>query len=501
MPAARPSMATNIAPWPCCLKLRGFRFELLRSPLTPCDFKKRRFADEHAPPIDVAADAAAGGRCEIRDVRRLDAALGGAAHDRGGERMLAVRFDGGGGGEQFLLGDRSRGNDVRQARFAFGQRAGLIHDQRVHLFHPLDRRGVLDQHAGLRAATDADHDRHRRRESERAGTGDDQHGDGIHDRVREARLRSEPDPGDEGQHRDAEDGRHKPARHFVGEALDRRAAALRLRDHLDDLREHRVAPDALGAHEKAAGAIHRAAGDFVAGRLLDRHRLAGEHRFIDVRLPLDDPAIDRHFLAGAHAQLIAALHFIERHFAFFAVANDDARSAARDRASADRAAGAAAGAQFEHLSEQDEHGDHRRRFEVDADLAVLLKRRRKDAGREHHDRAVEPRHADADRDQREHVEVSVDERLPAAHEERPARPQHDRRAQRELHPARRIAVQPTRARPATGAPSRPGRPAAVSAAPIQKRRVMSRSSALSSSPPATTFFGSSAIPHFGQFPG
>jgi hypothetical protein len=41
----------------------------------------------------------------------------------------------------------------------------------------LQRLGILDQHAGLRAPPDADHDRHRRRQAQRAGTGDDQHRD------------------------------------------------------------------------------------------------------------------------------------------------------------------------------------------------------------------------------------------------------------------------------------------------------------------------------------
>jgi hypothetical protein len=37
------------------------------------------------------------------------------------------------------------------ARLALGQRAGLVDHQRVDLLHPLQRLGVLDQHAGLRA--------------------------------------------------------------------------------------------------------------------------------------------------------------------------------------------------------------------------------------------------------------------------------------------------------------------------------------------------------------
>ncbi len=50
--------------------------------------------------------------------------------------------------------------------------------------------------------------------------------------------------------------------------------------------------------------------------------------------------------------------------------------------------------------------------------------------------AVEPRHAGPHRNEREHVEVARDQRLPAAHEERPAAPEHDRRRQQKLQPVR-----------------------------------------------------------------
>ena len=368
IPAARPSMATNIAPWPCCCSSAALESRSAKA-LTPCDFRNGALPISDAPAIDFATHAAASRRCEVADVRLLNATLSRAAHDRGSERMFAVRFDGGSDREQLLLGNPRRGDDVRQARFAFGERARFVHDQRVHFFHPLDGRSVFDEHAGLRAATDADHDRHRRGEPERARTCDDQYRDGVDDGVRKARFRPEPDPGGKSQQRDSDDRRHKPPRYFVRETLDRRAAALRLRDHLDDLRKDGVAADALGFHEEAAGAIDGAAADFVAVRLLDWHRLAGEHRLIDVRLAVDHAAIDRHFLAGTHAQLIAALHFIERHFALLAIAKD-ARGRRREiEQGADRIAGAAAGAQLQHLPEQDEHGDDRRRFEIDADLS------------------------------------------------------------------------------------------------------------------------------------
>ena len=56
------------------------------------------------------------------------------------------------------------------------------------LLEPLERFGVFQQHAGRGAAAGADHDRHRRRQAQRAGAGDDQHRDRADQRVREPRL-------------------------------------------------------------------------------------------------------------------------------------------------------------------------------------------------------------------------------------------------------------------------------------------------------------------------
>ena len=43
---------------------------------------------------------------------------------------------------------------------------------------------------------------------------------------------------------------HEPGGNSVGQSLNRRAAALRLADHLDDLRQHGFAADTLGAHDE-----------------------------------------------------------------------------------------------------------------------------------------------------------------------------------------------------------------------------------------------------------
>ena len=144
-----------------------------------------------------------------------------------------------------VLGEARGRHDRGHSRLALGQRAGLVDDQRVDLLHALQRLGVLDQHARLGAAPDADHDRHRRGEPERARAGDDQHRDGRDQAVGEARLGSPDRPGGEGQQRDAiTAGTNQPdtwsASRWIGARL--RWAS---RDHLHDLRQHRVAADLL----------------------------------------------------------------------------------------------------------------------------------------------------------------------------------------------------------------------------------------------------------------
>ncbi len=322
------------------------------------------------------------------------------------------------------------------------KRAGLVHDHRVDLLHHLERLGVAEQHAEFRAPPGADHDRHRRRQAERARAGDDQHGDGVHERVGQARLGPPDGPDGEGDGRSQDHGRHEPARDGVGQALNGRARALRLAHQPDDLRQQGVAADALGLHHEGAGAVHRAARDLAGGGLLDRNRLASDHRFVDGALALDDDAVDRHPLARPHAQTVADLHLLERHLLLVpGVVEATGRGGRQAEQLPDGRTRAAPRAQFEHLAEQHEHDDDRRRLEVDADLiAVRAERRRKQARRQRRDHAEPVGRADAERDQREHVQVPVHDRRPAPHEERPSAPQHDRSGQQELRPGHRRRV-------------------------------------------------------------
>ena len=72
----------------------------------------------------------------------------------------------------------------RPVRHALGQRSRLVDHQRVDLVDALDRFGIPDEHAGMRAPPDGDHDRYRRRQPESTGAGDDEYADGVDQRTR-----------------------------------------------------------------------------------------------------------------------------------------------------------------------------------------------------------------------------------------------------------------------------------------------------------------------------
>src|SRR6266403_1813403 len=106
------------------------------------------------------------------------------------------------------------------------------------------------------AASGADHDRHRRREAECARTRDDQDSYGVHNGMRETRLWSEDYPGDEGHYRNRDHGRNKPAGYSIRQPLNWSSRALRLADHLHDLRQHGLAANAFGAHHERSVAVY-----------------------------------------------------------------------------------------------------------------------------------------------------------------------------------------------------------------------------------------------------
>ena len=81
--------------------------------------------------IDLATDAEAGDRGEVLRGGQAQTTLFRAGENRGSEGMFAGRFDGGGEAQQLVFARGPARRRFRSARFAFGQRTGLVDGERV----------------------------------------------------------------------------------------------------------------------------------------------------------------------------------------------------------------------------------------------------------------------------------------------------------------------------------------------------------------------------------
>ena len=96
-------------------------------------------AERDGAAVDRAGHALAGRRIEVGDRGERDIARRGGRDDGGGERMLARPFDAAGKTQRLAVGEAFGGDHGDHLRLAFGQGAGLVDDERVDFFHPLQR--------------------------------------------------------------------------------------------------------------------------------------------------------------------------------------------------------------------------------------------------------------------------------------------------------------------------------------------------------------------------
>ena len=147
---------------------------------------------------------------------------------------------------------------------------------------------------------------------------------------------------------------------------------MRLTDHGDDAREHRVRANLVGAHNEGARAIYRAADELVAGFLGDRHRLASDHGLVHGSRTFEHFAIDGHAVARPKPETVADQNQLKRHSLVLAIGFQAARRfGSQFQQRADRTAGLLAGTQFQHLAQQHENGDHRRGFEINGTVPPM----------------------------------------------------------------------------------------------------------------------------------
>ncbi len=233
--------------------------------------------------------------------------------------------------------------------------------------------------------------------------------------MRERRLRAQIEPDQGGGHRDQHDGGHEHRRHLVRQPPDRRLGALGFFHQLDDPRQGGVRAHPGGPVDQRAALVQGTGGDAVAGALGHRHRLAGEHGFVQPAAAFFHFAVHGDFLARAHPHAVAGHHLFHRNVLFAAVTQHAGGFGAQVEQAFDGGAGLAPGAHFQGQAQADQADDHGAGFEID-----MAGRFRHQPRRQHHHHGVQPGGAGAQRDQRVHVGVVVAQRLPGADEERPS---------------------------------------------------------------------------------
>ena len=206
--------------------------------------------------------------------------------------------------------DIGGGDDVDQRHVAGCHRAGLVEHDRVDRARGLEHLGSLDQDAHLGAATGADEQRGRCRQTQRARAGDDQHGDRGGERAGRGSAVGEPPA--EGADRERDDHRDEHRRDAIGDSLHGGLAVLRFGDETCHLRQRRVGADPCRADYEPTSGVHCRAGHGVARRDFDRHRFAGQQRGIDRRCARLDDAVGGDLLAGSDHELVADGELLDR---------------------------------------------------------------------------------------------------------------------------------------------------------------------------------------------
>ena len=198
-----------------------------------------------------------------------------------------------------------------QARPPHRQRPGLVEGDAVDFCQPLDRRAVLDHDAVLEQPAGGHDLHHRNGQPQRAGAGDDQHGDGDQHRVLPVSIQKTP--AEKAGERQSVDDRRIIAGGAVGDAAVFRPAAFRRLHHADDLRQQRILRRRRRGDHQRTGEVEAARLQFVAGADRQRHAFAGDDRQVDIADAADDFGIDRNALPGGQRDPVADLDLVDRH--------------------------------------------------------------------------------------------------------------------------------------------------------------------------------------------
>src|SRR5688572_9074451 len=150
-------------------------------------------------PFDLARDTLTCYGGKLFSACHRNPSLLSAAKYRSCEWMLAGAFQTRSQSQHLTLVPIIGRKEADQLWLAFSQRPGLINDQRIYFPQHFYGFGIFEEHTCSSAFTHSHHDRHRRRQPERARTRDNENCNSIDQRVGHARLWSKRGPNPEGQ--------------------------------------------------------------------------------------------------------------------------------------------------------------------------------------------------------------------------------------------------------------------------------------------------------------
>ncbi len=187
----------------------------------------------------------------------------------------------------------------------------------VDLRHAFQCRTILHQDAGLKKPRCAQDMGDGNRQTEGAGTGDDEHRDGDGQRL----MPVAAGPGHPAQERckcEHMNGGRIDCRHAVSNAHIGATALLCGVHHLHDIGEERLIGKARGANINCAGEVHGASLDSSTALHADGFAFAGHQRAVDIARSRFDDAVHRQALTSRDAQQHARTDFLQRHIGQFA---------------------------------------------------------------------------------------------------------------------------------------------------------------------------------------
>ncbi len=240
--------------------------------------RERQPSDAHAATGDGPFDAIARMDGDVRDRRQQRPIRHGVAEGPR-HRMLRRRLERRRERQRFGARGGSQRQHVQQHDLAGGQRAGLVEHHVRDARQRFQRVAARDDDLPPRQRAGRRGEGRRCRQRQRAGAGDDEHGEGHRQHARRVDL----PPDGRRQRGEREQRADEPAGDPIGDPRDPRPLVRRaLREALDRRQARRLAGRADPDHERAVA--HDAARKHgVSRRLRPRLRFAGQDRLLDVR--------------------------------------------------------------------------------------------------------------------------------------------------------------------------------------------------------------------------